>query len=155
MLSDLDGNQNVETDFSLDRKKKDQLLFENQKEEQEQEQETTNENYKDVFEKTNGEDDEPRIFGFEQTSIGRSAKDQFADALLRLQSDLDNTTGRLDELATKVDGIQSSGRRSQQQQQQTKSSANRTTAETLFYIGWPVLVFFAIRGLERRYEMRK
>lgn len=101
---------------------------------------------------------EPIIIGAEAqdelTSIGRSARDQFADALLRLQADLHDTTERLSELATKVDKINLSTRNRLQEQERaaSKSSSvfNRDNATTLFYFGWPVVVFFTIRALEKR-----
>lgn len=107
--------------------------------------------------KCSSEQEEPCIFTGDheiETSIGRSAKDQFADALLRLQSDLHNNTERLSELANKVEKINLSSSRGgrMQQQQNNKSSPvlNRDNITTLFYFSWPVMVFLAIRAYERR-----
>lgn len=91
-----------------------------------------------------------------ETSIGRSARDQFAAALLRLQADLDRTSGRLDAIETKVDRLtreakQQVGRTSNNQPRGAKNRVlSGKNLRTLFYIGWPVLVFFAMRAIERR-----
>lgn len=106
----------------------------------------------------NQDQDGPQIFGRNSNgSINQTAKDQFAAALLRLQADLDSTSKRLSELEVKLD---------KQAGKQQASGAGRATGAggkgaakgyfsrdnlaSVVYLGWPVLVFLAIRAFERR-----
>lgn len=95
----------------------------------------------------------------DETSIGRSAKDQFADALLRLQADLDKASGRLCAIETKVDQMAQQDRSSSNKHVRINDNKHNRTAKKilsqknlarLFYIGWPVLVYVVLRALERR-----
>lgn len=97
------------------------------------------------------DEDQPSIYGEVETSIGRSAKDQFADALLRLQSDLHNATERLSDLEKKVDKINMSRGGPPIQESKSKFSVfDRNNVTTLLYFSWPVVVFLAIRAIEKR-----
>lgn len=115
-----------------------------------------------VGNKRSSQDDEPIVIFDTQsnTSIAQTAKDQFAAALLRLQSGLDVSTQRLEAIEAKVDNLTK-----QQRQQQSKVQQNNADKKagswattllgkgqfgTLLYLGWPVLVFVAMRALERR-----
>ena len=111
------------------------------------------------------QDDEPIVIFDTQTntSIAQTAKDQFAAALLRLQSGLDVSTQRLEAIEAKIDNL------SKQQRQHgklhdanSKKAATWTEAllgkgrlGTLLYMSWPVLVFVAMRALERRSMLKK
>lgn len=100
--------------------------------------------------------------GQSNTSIAQTAKDQFAAALLRLQSGLDESSRRLQTVETKVDEFIK--QQQQRNQQQAKAQQNNDTSNnkkgmgkflsqhgaTIVYVGWPVLVFLAMRALERR-----
>jgi hypothetical protein len=113
-------------------------------------------------------DDEPIVIFDTQnnTSISRTAKDQFAAALLRLQSGLDASSRRLDEIETKVNNL------SKQQRQQANKAGSDTKRGAgagswaltllgngrlgaLLYLSWPVFVFLAMRALERRAALKK
>lgn len=89
--------------------------------------------------------------------FSQTAKDQFAASLLKLQADLDFTTNRLSSIETTIDNLT----RQQKQQQQLankksetnkKKSAifNKSNLANLVYFGWPVLVFIAMRAIEKR-----
>lgn len=104
------------------------------------------------------DDEEPLIFNSNGTSMIRTARDQFAIALLSLQADLEATSRRLAEIETKVSTV------NKQQQQQNLAAAaaarsrenakgglfNKENLTSLVYLSWPVVVFFAIRAIERR-----
>lgn len=89
--------------------------------------------------------------------FGPSIKDQFATALLRLQQDLDATNQKLNDIETKVDSIskQNLNNRQQSNRQQTsgankKGFLSKNSMYTLMYFGWPVVVFIAMRALEKK-----
>lgn len=98
--------------------------------------------------------------GQNNTSIAQTAKDQFAAALLRLQNGLDESTKRLLVVESKVDDfIKQQQERNQLQSKRNDMSSNNKKGmgkflnqgtTTLLYLGWPVLVFFALRAIERR-----
>lgn len=90
--------------------------------------------------------------------FGPSIKDQFATALLRLQHDLDATNEKLNDIETKLDSISkrnlNNSRQSNWQQTSGSSSKkgflNKNNIYTLMYFGWPVVVFIAMRALEKK-----
>lgn len=89
----------------------------------------------------------------------KSARDQFAAALLKLQNDLDLTSKKLHDIENKMDSFQSKIAR---QQQADKDKATKAAAKSsglfnksnitanLIYFGWPVVVYLAFRAIERR-----
>lgn len=97
------------------------------------------------------------------TSIAQTAKDQFAAALLRLQSGLDVSKQRLDSIEAKVENLT----RQQRQQSKPNSSGIKKASTwtkallgdgrlgTLLYLSWPLFVFVAMKALERRSLMKK
>lgn len=114
---------------------------------------------------SSNQDDEPIVIFDTQnnTSISQTAKDQFAAALLRLQSGLDVSTQRLDAIETRIDDLVKQTRQ-QARQQQSKSESKSSWATTLvgngklgtlLYLSWPVLVFVALRTIERRNMLNK
>lgn len=83
-------------------------------------------------------------------NIHKSMEDQFASSLLRLQAGLDSTTARLQELENKINQIQK-----KQNQLATNSSSspkdrNTQIILTLIQLGWPLVVYVAIKAIERR-----
>lgn len=101
-------------------------------------------------------EEDPIIFNADNSSINQSAKDQFAVALLRLQADLDATSHRLTEMESKVDKIRNATAQSTQPKQVyagkvvRKSLFSRDNIASLIYLGWPVVVFLAMRAIEKR-----
>lgn len=109
------------------------------------------------------ENGEPVVVVFDgqnNTSISQTAKDQFAAALLRLQANLDDSTKRLFSVESKLDELEKQHQQQKQSQRAVSRSQNAVAksggwtssqnTRTLLYLGWPILVFFAIRAFERR-----
>jgi len=104
---------------------------------------------------SNSKDNQEHVLiydGQSNSSISQTAKDQFAAALLRLQSGLDESTRRLKEVESKVEGFIKQQQRNQQQSlpKEDKNKSKKGLGLTLLYLGWPILVFLAMRTIERR-----
>lgn len=98
-------------------------------------------------------DENPMIFSELKTSINQTARDQFAVALLRLQTDLDAASRRLTEVESRVDGINRLQRnRDAQIKASTKSSGLfcRDNLVSLAYLSWPIIIIVAMKAIERR-----
>lgn len=115
--------------------------------------------------RSSSQDTEPIVIYSTQsnTSIAQTAKDQMAAALLRLQSGLDSSTLRLSAIETRVDELVKQQRqktRSNQEAPKAKrnnwlSPSSSSHLNTLIYLSWPVLVFVAMRALEKRALLKK
>lgn len=101
-------------------------------------------------------DEKIPIFSSNTGETNQSVKDQFAVALLRLQHDLDATNQKLGQVETRLDAInrQVTGFGNKQ-----KGAAGRANKSGLFskdnmynlmYLSWPVVVFIAMRAIEKR-----
>lgn len=90
------------------------------------------------------------IFG-NQSSIRNLLTDQFASSLLRLQTDLDGTNRRLNELEMKLSQLQLKCNKDSAAIDSMGVGKNkrRELMTTLFHLGWPVLVFIVIRSYDR------
>lgn len=90
----------------------------------------------------------------EQSSFSQSIKDQFAIALLRLQQDLDATNSKLNDIEAKVNSItrQNSDNRHQNRSKNRDRTGffNKDNIYSLIYFGWPVVVFIAMRAIEKK-----
>jgi len=98
---------------------------------------------------------EPQIFDQNNSSIGQSARDQFAVALLRLQADLDSTGQRLAQIESKVDKLnlnkQRAGKTTDAGRGDKRSGLfGGNNMSTIMYLSWPLIVFVAMRAIERR-----
>lgn len=100
---------------------------------------------------------EQQVPVFERASclIGQSARDQFAAALLRLQANLERSSERLASVEDKLEELLRQRQQQLELQRQRKQEAARGALaggrlRTILYLGWPVLVFVALRALERR-----
>ena len=114
--------------------------------------------------KSSNLDDEPIVIFDTQsnTSIAQTAKDQFAAALLRLQSGLDDSSSRLDAIESKIDDIVRQQRQQTTRTNQASSNSSGwlyftsdTRYRTILYLSWPVLVFVAMRALEKRALLKR
>lgn len=105
--------------------------------------------------------DEPIIFdgANTRTSIGHSARDQMAAALLRLQAQLDTSSQRLAAVETKLENLtrrhMQQSRESSMKQSGAKGLLSRDNLTNLAYLTWPILVFVAMRAIERRAAAKK
>lgn len=90
----------------------------------------------------------------QQSSFSQSIKDQFAIALLRLQQDLDVTNRKLDDIEAKVNLItrQNSDNRQKNKPKNRDGTGffNKNNMYSLIYFGWPVVVFIAMRAIEKK-----
>lgn len=98
--------------------------------------------------------DEQILIINQSNSIHKSMQDQFATSILRLQANMESTSQRLNELEAKINQIQR-----QRNQPLSDSTANfyafgkertQKIITTLVQYGWPVVVYLAIRAIERR-----
>lgn len=103
------------------------------------------------------ENDEPIVIfdGQSNSSIAQTARDQFAAALLRLQTGLDESTKRLSTIENKLEDVirqrNSLGRsKSHSDNKSGGGFLGRGQLTSIIYLGWPVLVYFAMRAIERR-----
>lgn len=99
------------------------------------------------------------IFSNQSLAPSTAIRDQFADALLRLQTDLDSTSRRLADLEQQVQSV--TRMNDQVQRQQKQQASDRPTgkksslfsgknASRLLFLSWPILVYVAMRAIERR-----
>lgn len=84
----------------------------------------------------------------DQSSFAHTVQDQFAGALLRLQTSLDKTDKRIASIETRLNEFA----RQTAHRQQPKASKGRLSQHlsTIAFFGWPIVVFLAMRALERR-----
>lgn len=99
----------------------------------------------------NNNNDEPvQVFTDEpdHSSFAHTVQDQFAGALLRLQTSLDKTDKRIASIETRLNDFA----RQIAQRPQPKSGKSRLSRHlsTLAFFSWPIVVFLAMRALERR-----
>lgn len=101
----------------------------------------------------NNNDEPLQVFDGSQTSsFVHTVQDQFAGALLRLQTSLDKTDQRIASLEKRLNEF---ARQIAQRQQQSSSrnSSKIPLAKhlpTLAYLGWPILVYLTMKAMERR-----
>lgn len=92
---------------------------------------------------------------FSQNQMSTSGPhDQFAAALLRLQADLDSASQRMSAIEAKLEAS-IKARQQQQRQQVTPGKradllSGRNLTASLVYLAWPVVVYAAMRAVERR-----
>lgn len=107
----------------------------------------------DAFSDTCQSDDQIPVFGSTSGSIGQTVRDQFAVALLRLQTDLEATSQRLVEMESKLEEWTRKTRSQARPPTSAKPSKGIFTKDNVYniaYLGWPVLVYLAMRAIERR-----
>lgn len=100
------------------------------------------------------------IFSNDSSMVNPTQQDQFAAALVRLQTDLSSTDSRLNAIEAKVDRIlqdqrqRSSARahlRQPRDQTRSLSILNRlTSTQSLISFAWPVVIYLMMRLMERR-----
>lgn len=99
-------------------------------------------------------DNEPLlVYSDENSSITRTVRDQFAVALLKLQSDLEATGRRLSELESAVRNAgvgRGTTRTEQGARPSTGGKCQSGNMMQILYIGWPMIVYIAMRYMERR-----
>lgn len=111
-----------------------------------------------IHSKLNTQDEQIFIFGKDKQpnkgNINNSIRDQFAASLLRLQANLDEQNSRLVDLEAKLDTIQRSRRQQGNKDKKSKGALGGLigdiTLGKLAYLSWPILVFVAMRAIERR-----
>lgn len=93
--------------------------------------------------------------------FNETAKDQFAAALLRLQTDLDSTNKRMLDIEIKMESLikKQESKNNQSKQKATNSSKghvilNWDNLGNLVYFGWPIVVYLAMRAIERRNSLK-
>lgn len=101
----------------------------------------------------NNNNDEPvQVFDDSQSSsFTQTVQDQFAGALLRLQTSLDKTDQRIATIEKRLNDV---ARQIAQRQQSSACGKTKNPLAkhlpTIAYFGWPILVYLTMRALERR-----
>lgn len=96
-----------------------------------------------------------QVFPCEKQQIDSTPtlQDRFASALLRLQSDLDESCQRVEELKLRITKLEKSSSSSSSVSSSRPFSIKNALLSNLVplaYLGWPMLVYLAMRAYERK-----
>lgn len=88
----------------------------------------------------------------QRSSITFSLRDQFATALLRLQTDLDDTTRKMETFEARLDSLNKFFIANSAQKNVKKRGVSKLldALPIMFYITWPLFLYVAMRFIERR-----
>lgn len=82
------------------------------------------------------------------SSVAEDISDQMAVAVLRLQTNMEQVTKRLDLVEGQIKSLNKAS--STSKKSNNNNNFNSLTTMKIFMITWPVIVYFAFRAIEKR-----